>query len=119
MFHVRSSRVLIRWRRAAARWKVEVRSFPTRHHTPPKDIGKYFSEPDEKKCTINYDTHFKKVRQHNLASVMIYVVLCHSERSPEPQILRSRFGTKDLSFEDCERTPSTLAARSLCGYKDL
>ena len=55
MFRVRTHRVLIRWRRAAARWKVEVRSFPTRRRTPLTDIEKYFSEPDEKKCSINCD----------------------------------------------------------------
>ena len=62
MFRVRTHRVLIRWRCAAARWKVEVHSFPTRRRTPPTDIGKYFSEPDEKKCSINYETHFTMER---------------------------------------------------------
>ena len=52
MFRVRTHRVLIRWRRAAARWKVEVHSFPTRRRTPPTDIGKYFPEPDEKSVRL-------------------------------------------------------------------
>ena len=69
-FHAVSSRVWHCYRllRATVRYKVEVRSFPTHRRTPPTDIGKYFSEPDEKKCKFNYDTHF--IMMKNIINVI-------------------------------------------------
>ena len=72
-FHVVSLRVLLRWLRATARWKVEIRSCPTRCWNPLSDVYTHSYDlycPERKIVFFWKKRHFSTLKYKKLYSIL-------------------------------------------------